>query len=267
MSRNGSGVYSPIPNTLPHPTDLGDADKIFSALTDLGNEITASLPRNGSAGMTANLPMGGYKTTGNGTPTDAADGATKGYVDTLDAAQTAALTAGLATKAASSHTHVINDITNSGTVGKLSMAAANQADGRSAIGATADNILPSQTGNSGKALTTNGTTASWGTPLPRIHAGADVKGNVAGAAQIQGTPTNIASVTRVSTGVYDVVFTTNAPNTNYWIGLSLSNNSVLDTISWENRAVSGFRVSTYGFVSGAISNIDFDFNIIVISNA
>ncbi|MBZ0158375.1 MAG: hypothetical protein K8I29_19430 [Alphaproteobacteria bacterium] len=29
---------------------------------------------------------------------------------------------------------------------------------------TADQVLPSQTGNSGKFLTTNGTTASWGTP-------------------------------------------------------------------------------------------------------
>lgn len=50
-------------------------------LEDIGQALTNSLPRDGSAPMLANLPMGGRKVTGLGTPTATGDAATKSYVD------------------------------------------------------------------------------------------------------------------------------------------------------------------------------------------
>jgi microcystin-dependent protein len=56
MARNGSGVYNPPTGTAPLlPSTLADATKLENRLSDIGTEITGSLPRNGSAGMLAPL--------------------------------------------------------------------------------------------------------------------------------------------------------------------------------------------------------------------
>lgn len=67
--------------------------------------LAALLPLNGNAAMAGDLPMGGNKITGLGTPTADADASTKKYVDD-----------GLGGKAASSHNHSAANIT-SGTLG------------------------------------------------------------------------------------------------------------------------------------------------------
>jgi microcystin-dependent protein len=61
MARNSSGVYSPPAGTSPLlPSTLADATKLETRLSDIGLEITGSLPRNGTAAMTAPLilPVG-----------------------------------------------------------------------------------------------------------------------------------------------------------------------------------------------------------------
>lgn len=64
MPRNGSGVYS-----LPAGSDgvsgtTIQSSKYNAAINDIKDALTESLPRNGSAAMTADLPMGGFKITG-----------------------------------------------------------------------------------------------------------------------------------------------------------------------------------------------------------
>ena len=50
MARNGSGTYS-VPNSFSANTTIESA-KVNQNFTDVGSEITGSLPRNGEAGMT-----------------------------------------------------------------------------------------------------------------------------------------------------------------------------------------------------------------------
>jgi len=66
MPRNGSGTYSPPANTI-YPAVSGTAISSTdhnTMLSDVASEITNSLPRDGQAPPTSNLPMGGYKHTG-----------------------------------------------------------------------------------------------------------------------------------------------------------------------------------------------------------
>ena len=62
MPRGSNGVYTPPAGTTPVPNTLGDATKIAAYLADLGNEITGSLPTNGSAPMTGPLTLSGNAT-------------------------------------------------------------------------------------------------------------------------------------------------------------------------------------------------------------
>ncbi len=53
MARNGSGTYS-VPNSFTASTTIESA-KVNQNFTDMGSEITGSLPRNGEAAMTGQL--------------------------------------------------------------------------------------------------------------------------------------------------------------------------------------------------------------------
>lgn len=73
MPRDSSGVYS-----LPVGYRATTGQKILASqhnppLEDLASAMTASLPRAGSAPMLADLPMGGFKVTGLGDPTNQGD--------------------------------------------------------------------------------------------------------------------------------------------------------------------------------------------------
>ena len=71
--------------------------------------------------------------------------------------------------------------------------------------------LPSQGGNSGKFLTTNGSAASWGTP--------DVfaRGSFAGGGTTLLNGVNVASITRNSAGNYSIAFTASASSVNFQV--------------------------------------------------
>ncbi len=58
MPRNGFGTFTPASGTAPLvPSTLADATKLEARLVDIGNEITGSLPRNGTAPMLSPLVL------------------------------------------------------------------------------------------------------------------------------------------------------------------------------------------------------------------
>lgn len=92
MPRNAFGAYAPPAGTAPVlPNTLADATKMETRLVDVGNELTGSLPRNGTAPMLANLPMGGKKITSLADATASTEATTLGQVTTLVSSGTAAV--------------------------------------------------------------------------------------------------------------------------------------------------------------------------------
>jgi hypothetical protein len=150
---------------------LGD-DASFS--TTVTNSIATKLPLAGGT-MTGAIAMGTNKITGLGDPTNAQDAATKNYIDT------AVLAPSNLTGPITSVGNVTSVASQTGTGSKfvmdnsptlitpvLGVATATSINGTSipsskTLVATDSTtyVVPSQTGNSGKYLTTDGTTSSW----------------------------------------------------------------------------------------------------------
>ena len=136
----------------------------------------AKLPLAGGT-MSGAIAMGTNKITGLGTPTASTDAATKGYIDTAVVAPsnlTGPITSvGNVTSIASqtgTGTKFVVDTSPTLVTPNIGVATATSINGTTiptsktlvATDSTAY-VVPSQTGNSGKYLTTDGTTSSWGT--------------------------------------------------------------------------------------------------------
>ena len=156
------------------PGTLDTLDEIAAALADTANFSDTVVLKSGST-MSGALAMGTNKITGLGTPTNSADAATKNYVDTVVIAPTnltgVITSSGAATSIASQtgtgSTFVVQN-TPTLTTPVLGVATATSINGTTipssaTLVKTADTTLlvPTQTGNSGKYLTTNGTASSW----------------------------------------------------------------------------------------------------------
>lgn len=81
MPRDSNGVYSLPTGYLAVSGEDILPEQHNAPLQDIATALTGSLPRNGSAAMTANFSMGGFKVTNAANATDAADLITKGQVD------------------------------------------------------------------------------------------------------------------------------------------------------------------------------------------
>ena len=86
MPRDSNGVYSLPTGYLAVSGEDILPEQHNAPLQDIATALTGSLPRNGSAAMTANLPMGGFKVTNAANGTAASDLATKGQLDAAIAA-------------------------------------------------------------------------------------------------------------------------------------------------------------------------------------
>lgn len=118
--------------------------------------------------------------------------------------------------------------------------------------------IPSQTGNAGKVLGTNGTAVAWGAPY-------FAKGRVTTAS---GTPTlaastNVASVVRTSTSTYTITFTNAAPNTDYVSVVTITDTPLnVDRIISDGitRAVGSIEFKTYRGSNATLASVeDFEF--------
>jgi hypothetical protein len=127
--------------------------------------------------MTGAIAMGTNKITGLGTPTSSTDAATKNYVDTVVVAPsnlTGVITSvGNATSTGAqtgTGSTFVMQTSPTLTTPNLGVATATSINGTTIPSSktlvatdSTQYVVPSQTGNSGKYLTTDGTTSSWGT--------------------------------------------------------------------------------------------------------
>jgi hypothetical protein len=157
------------------PSTLDTLNEIAAALADTANFSDTVVLKSGST-MSGALAMGTNKITGLGDPTLAQDAATKNYIDTASIAPsnlTGPITSvGAATSIASqtgTGTKFVVDTSPTLVTPVLGVATATSINGTTipssktlvATDSTAY-VVPSQTSNSGKYLTTDGTTSSWG---------------------------------------------------------------------------------------------------------
>jgi hypothetical protein len=157
------------------PSTLDTLNEIAAALADTANFSDTVVLKSGST-MSGALAMGTNKITGLGEPTLAQDAATKNYIDTASIAPsnlTGPITSvGPATSIASqtgTGTKFVVDTSPTLVTPDIGVATATSINGTTipaskTLVATDSTtyVVPSQTGNSGKYLTTDGTTSSWG---------------------------------------------------------------------------------------------------------
>jgi trimeric autotransporter adhesin len=158
------------------PGTLDTLNEIAAAIADQSNFSDTVVLKSGST-MSGNLAMGTNKVTGMGDPTSAQDAATKNYVDTAAIAPsnlTGVITSvgpatSIASQTGTGSTFVV-DTSPTLVTPVLGVATATSINGTTipssaTLVKTADTTLlvPSQTGQSGKYLTTDGTDSSWDT--------------------------------------------------------------------------------------------------------
>ena len=89
MPRQSNGTYVAPANTAAVSLATISSTAFNTLETDIGNEITNSVDRQGRSPMQANLPMGGYRATGAGDPSSAQDYVTLNYANSNYLASTA----------------------------------------------------------------------------------------------------------------------------------------------------------------------------------
>ena len=169
-------LIAAAPGALDTLNELASAlgnDASFS--TTVTNSLATKLPLAGGT-MSGAIAMGSNKITGLGTPTASTDAATKGYIDTTVLAPsnlTGPITSvgnatSVAAQTGTGSTFVMNTSPTLVTP-VLGVATATSINGTTIPSSktlvatdSTQYVVPSQTGNSGKYLTTNGTVSSWG---------------------------------------------------------------------------------------------------------
>ena len=147
MSRNGSGVYSlPAGNPVVTGTTI-TSSWANNTLTDIATALTGSVASDGQTAMTGALNMGTNKITNIANGTAATDAVAYGQLSSFAPATTGSSV--LAGNGSGGFTNVTLATGLSYSSGTLT--------------ADINNLVPSQTGNAGKVLSTNGSVVSWNT--------------------------------------------------------------------------------------------------------
>lgn len=83
MPFNGSGTFTRLYSWVQDAANGIDilSTRMDNEMNGMATALSDCVTRDGQSPWTANLPAGGFKITGLGTPTSSADSATKGYVD------------------------------------------------------------------------------------------------------------------------------------------------------------------------------------------
>jgi hypothetical protein len=187
------------------PSTLDTLKEISDAIAGNASFSDAVVLKTGST-MSGALAMGTNKITGLGTPTTSTDAATKAYADSIVASAPGNLTGpitstGSATAVASQtgtgSTFVMNTsptlvtpVLGVATATSINSTVIPTSKTLVATDSTAY-VVPSQSGNSGKYLTTNGTVSSWGT----VDALPSQTGNSGKYLTTNGTASSWASIT------------------------------------------------------------------------
>jgi hypothetical protein len=123
--------------------------------------------------------------------------------------------------------------------------------------------LPSQTGNAGKYLTTDGTNESWGSGP--FFAKASISNGSSGTQTVGGGAVNIASCTRSGTSTYVITFTSAAPDTNYQIFVQINGPGGVNdkVVHYLGKNTTNFNFTTYRASNSAAAVVD-SFDVLVI---
>jgi len=242
--------------------------------TTVTNNLATKLPLAGGT-MSGAIAMGTNKITGLGDPTSAQDAVTKNYLDNVVLAPsnlTGPITSvgnvtSVASQTGTGSTFVMNTSPTLVTP-VLGVATATSINGTTiptsktlvATDSTAY-VVPSQTGNSGKFLTTNGTTSSWSTTVLGTFvsnsAGSDADSARNISLQIDGTtygrilvPTGSGGAMAFWTGATPVERMQINASGNLSIGIGSSSNRVISI----GKTITG-NVTSYGILNlGAVQS-------------
>lgn len=253
-ARDGSGTMS-----IPYP-DFIAGEVISSTQIDDNNaaitlEITNSIPRDGQAAPTANIPFGGYKITGLGTGSASTDSVNKSQLDAVAAAATPADNSVTAAKIATDAVETAKIKDGAVTAGKLAADAvetakikdSNVTAGKIADGAVTFYKIPEfgidplyhldAGGTAGQVLTSNG-----GSDHPSWE---DASAYGYGTSVYQTAATSIAD----SMGTFTTVaFDTEDFDDNGWHDNSTNNSRITvdETGRYELSATVGFATTVNG---------------------
>jgi hypothetical protein len=155
MAFNGTGTFVRLYSWV---TDAANGVNVDATRTDaetngIATGLSNCITRDGQSLPTANIPLGGYKITGLGNGSAPQDGVTYAQVFTSPTFSSPTLTGTPLAPTATVGTNTTQIATTEFVVAQAFSAA-----------------LPSQTGNAGKFVTTNGTTASWSPITPSFAA-------------------------------------------------------------------------------------------------
>ena len=168
MAFNGTGTFNRIYSWVTDQANgiLVRADRMDTDTNDIANGLSNCMTRDGQSPPTAPIPMGAQKLTGLANGTAPQDATTVLQVFTSPTFTTPTLTSPTITGTitATGVTGAL-DLTNAASV-SVPTATAGDSTTKAAStafvqGAAFSAALPNQTGNAGKFVQTNGTTASW----------------------------------------------------------------------------------------------------------
>lgn len=155
MAYNGAGVFSLVAG---NPTVTGTtitSTWANNTLSDIATGLSTCITKDGQTTITANIPMSSFKLTGLGVATVTGDALSYGQAATVTTLVTST------SYVPSGGTVDLSSAVATATTQSLGDSSTKLATTAFVAGTAFSSALPAQTGNSGRTLTTNGTTASW----------------------------------------------------------------------------------------------------------